>query len=450
MLPESRRARLLALAGLGVLLLAVLAGAAYLLFGRPEGDVTNTKVEFTPPKPPKKPRPAPPRGEDWPIYGRDPQRTQHAALAIHPPYRRIWTAERRSRSLLEFAPVLVRGRIFIVNNAARGSAFDARTGRRLWTRRLGTLAASSFGAWKDRLFFAPISGRKDRTPRSDVTLYSLSQRKGRILWRKRLSSAAESGPQVVKGILIVGDENGVVKGIAPRTGRTRWTYRASGAIKGGLAYDKGRVFFGDYSGEVTALRLRDGKLLWKASTSGRAFGLSGQFYGTPAVAFGRVYIGNTDGKVYSLAEGTGELAWRQSTGGYVYASAAVADVKGLGPTVYIGSYDSYFYALDARTGATRWRFRAPGRISGAASVIGDVVYFANLQNNTTFGLDVHTGRKVWSLHDGAYNPVISDGIRLYVEGYTHLYAFRPVKANNSSKASARSGHSRKRRPRAQR
>jgi outer membrane protein assembly factor BamB len=428
-LPESRWARRLTFAGAGVLLLAVLGGVAYLVWGKPEGDVSNPKVEFHAPAPKTtKPHVAPKLGEDWPIYGRTPQRTQHAPLSIHPPFKKVWVAGGKSKSLLEFAPILVHGRLYIVNNSARGSAFDARTGKRIWTRHLGTLAASSFGYWKGRLFFAPISGTKNRTARAGVVLVSLRAKNGKVLWRKPLPSAAESGPQVVGGILVLGDEAGNVYGLSPQTGRTLWRYKAGGAVKGGLAYDKGRVFFGDYSGNVTALRARDGKRVWQASTSGRAFGLSGQFYGTAAVAFGRVYIGNTDGKVYSFAESTGELAWRQSTGNYVYASAAVADVNGVGPTVFIGSYDANFYALDARTGAVRWRYHSPGRISGAASVVGNVVYFANLGNNSTAGLDVRTGKKVWGRRDGGYNPVISDGIRLYLVGYARLYALTPVKA----------------------
>lgn len=448
-LPESRWARRLTFAAAGALLIAVLAGAAYLIFGKPEGDVSNPKVEFSAPKPTPQKKLKPKLGEDWPIYGRTPQRTQAAPYpSVHPPYRQLWVAGGNSRALLEFTPILVHGHLYIVNNKARAFAYDARTGRRIWSRSLGTLSASSFGYWNGRLFYAPISGRKDRTPREAVTLYSLQAKTGKILWRKHLSSAAESGPQVVHGILVLGDENGNVYGISPRTGRTRWHYHAGGAVKGGLAYDKGRVFFGDYSGNVTALRLRDGKRLWQASTSGRAFGLSGQFYGTAAVAFGRVYLGNTDGKVYSFAERTGQLAWRKSTGSYVYASAAVDDVPRLGPTVFIGSYDSNFYALDARTGAVRWSYHSPGRISGAGTVIGNIVYFAELGTNDTIGLNTRTGRKVFGWGDGGYNPVISDGVRLYLVGYARMFALAPVSAQQQA-AARRHAAARKRRAEAQ-
>ncbi len=229
------------------------------------------------------------------------------------------------------------------------------------------------------------------------------------------------------GRVYFGSEDGTVYALKAKTGRALWTHRASGAVKGGLAYSGGRLYFGDYAGRVTALRANDGAKLWEVGTSGRTLNRSGNFYSTPAVEFGRVYIGNTDGFVYSFAASSGKLAWRHGTGGYVYAAPAVARVPGTPPTVYIGSYDGNFYALDARSGDVRWKHDAGGRISGAPTVIGRVVYFSELENKTTSGLDVRTGKRVFKLSSGAFNPAISDGRRLYVTGYSSLFAFEPRK-----------------------
>jgi outer membrane protein assembly factor BamB len=131
--------------------------------------------------------------------------------------------------------------------------------------------------------------------------------------------------------------------------------------------------------------------------------------------------------VYSFAASSGQLAWRHRTGSYVYAAPAVARVKGTPPTVYIGSYDKNFYALDARSGKVRWKFNAKGRISGAPTVIGRVVYFSELANKTTSGIDVRTGRRVFKLSSGAFNPAISDGQRLYITGYSSIFGLEPRK-----------------------
>jgi outer membrane protein assembly factor BamB len=180
---------------------------------------------------------------------------------------------------------------------------------------------------------------------------------------------------------------------------------------------------------VYAIRASDGSRVWRSSTSGRQFGLgSGNFYSTPAVAYGRVYIGNTDGRVYSFSAGSGRLAWSKSTGDFVYASPAVAQVPGGRPLVYAGSYNGRFYALDARTGAVRWSRGGNGRISGGATVIGDIVYYADLGNRRTIGLGARTGRKVFEHERGSYNPVVSDGETIYLTGYHALYALQPLTA----------------------
>jgi outer membrane protein assembly factor BamB len=124
----------------------------------------------------------------------------------------------------------------------------------------------------------------------------------------------------------------------------------------------------------------------------------------------------------------------------VYSSPAVADIGGR-PTVYAGSYDGNMYALDARTGNTRWTARGGGRISGGPTVVGKIVYFADLDSKSTYGVDASTGNRVFRRSRGAYNPVVSDGRRLYLTGYASLTALDPIHpAKHSSRRHAqRSG-----------
>jgi outer membrane protein assembly factor BamB len=93
------------------------------------------------------------------------------------------------------------------------------------------------------------------------------------------------------------------------------------------------------------------------------------------------------------------------------------------PAVFAGSYSGQFAALDARSGAVIWSKSGYGKISGAPSVIGDVVYFSSLSQRRTYALGARTGRTLWSLGRGAFNPAISDGIRVYITGYGSEYGF---------------------------
>jgi hypothetical protein len=155
-------------------------------------------------------------------------------------------------------------------------------------------------------------------------------------------------------------------------------------------------------------------------------------------------MGNTDGRVYSFGARNGALAWATGTGAYVYASPAVAEVPGLGPTVYIGSYDGNMYAFNAQSGSVRWRHPAGGKISGAATVLGKVVYYSDLGSKTTAGLDAVTGRTVFRFPDGAFTPVIADQSAIYLDGYGRIYQLLPGRkpAAKARKSKARKGKAR--------
>ncbi len=75
---------------------------------------------------------------------------------------------------------------------------------------------------------------------------------------------------------------------------------------------------------------------------------------------------------------------------------------------------------------------------GAASLIGETVYFANLRDHRRRPrFKATNGDKVWSFPSGAYNPVISDGKRLYLTGYKHIYSLKV--APEGARAKKKSG-----------
>jgi outer membrane protein assembly factor BamB len=420
------------------LLLAGGAVAVYFAFVQKQSNYNNPNAAFQtqPSTPPKKKKARPkPETFKWPIYGYTRQRTRFLDANLHPPFRILWRFT-KGKGLVEFQPILVNGVLYFVRNEGQAYAVRAKNGKMLWRRKVSSLAASS-PAWdKGRIYITTL------VPGS---ITALNAKNGKRLWRKALPSRAESSPIVVNGIVYFGSENGTVYALRAFSGKTVWTYHAGGAVKAALAYNQGRLYFGDYSGAVTALRAKTGSKAWSTATNGASFNRSGQFYSTPAVAFGRIYLGNTDSFVYSFVESNGQLAWRHGTGSYVYAAPAVGMVPGVGATVYIGSYDGNFYALNARTGGVRWTHRDGGKISGAPTVIGRVVYYSSLGNHDTLGLNVATGNRVWRYPFGAFNPVISDGQRVYLTLNSNVVGLLP-KPKAKKKPQARKKPQAKKRP----
>ena len=390
-----------------------------------EEDVRNPDVAFRPADTPTTTPKARPKGDQfrWPTYGYSAERTRELRAPdwLRPPFRQSWKLP--GSTLFEFPPVLARDLLFITNKDAALFAVDKDTGDVRWKRALGFRAASSPAAAGGLL----VATTKERDKGSEGgSVVAVSQKTGRTVWQRNLPSWSESSPVIADGTVYLGSQDGTVYALRLGDGKVKWTYDAPGPVKSGLALANGKLFFGAYGGTVHAVRAKDGSEVWSVSTSGDDFGLgSGDFYSTPAVAFGRVYIGNTDAKMYSFSTEDGELAWTKTTGDAVYSSPAVADVDGLGPTVIFGSNDGTLYAVDARSGDERWTHDAGGRIMGAPTIVGRIVYFANLDSHLSFALGLRTGRNLGRIGRGGYTPVISDGRRIYLTGYSNLYRLDP-------------------------
>jgi outer membrane protein assembly factor BamB len=415
----SVRRRLAVAAGAGLAVIAVAVGA-YLALKRP-ADVSNPDAAFKSGKPAVKPI-------DWPLYGHDRQRTRYLpAKHLDPPFgSSLWSFQ--AGKLLEFQPIAVKGRLYFMDKDGMFYALDSGTGRVQWKRRIGTLNASSPAYADGRLFAVNLE------PHQAVAIRPRPHG-SEVLWRRTLPGRSESSPLVHAGKVIFGCESGDIFALDARTGKTEWTVHTGGAVKGALAYNRGTVFADNYAGEVWALDAGNGRVKWTAHTQGAGFLHGGGAYSTPAVAWGRVYLGGLDGRVYSFVEKTGELAWSHSTGAEVYPSPAVADTPHSPPTVYVGSQDQRFYALDARTGEVRWERSPGGIVLGSSSVVGETVYVSVIGPNIgTFGYDVASGKKVFYNDQGEYNPVISDGKKVYLTGASTVRAFKPERRRAERRA----------------
>lgn len=422
----------LALVGIGA------AVAVYFAFIKAPGDVSHPNVEFTATQP--TPKPAPKKadtGSDWPLYGYDLARTRYLpGVKLRPPFVTVWG--RPGSKLIEFQPVLASGRLYYQKNDGEMLSVSAATGHVRWRRQIGGLSASAPAATGGKVYAVVNKGGAGGIAGAGPgRVVAMDGRSGKIIWSKRLASASESSPLATDGRLYLGSQDGTVYCLLAKSGRIVWRYHAGGPVKAGPALSQGRLFVVDYSGNVAALRPKNGSVIWRAGTSGRSFGRAGNFYGTPAVKFGRVYASNTDGHVYSFAASSGKLAWSQSLPGYIYAAPAVTDIPGMKPAVFVGSYGGTFAALDARSGAVIWSKSGYGKISGAPSVIGDVVYFSSLSTGRTYALGARTGRTLWSFSKGAFNPAISDGIRVYITGYGSEYGLTTRKQLAKDRAAQR-------------
>ena len=400
-------------AGLVVFLVA-LGGAGFLYRKHQGRDIRgSSSVEFvqTEPKAAKEPV-----GVIWPMYGYDAARLRAPlGFKVHPPFRRapVWTF--RAHALLEFPPAIAYSRIYIVNNSGTVFALHQQSGKVLWKYRTHRCSAASPAVGNHLVFVSLLNKPPCNASHGvDGKVIAFDAETGRIRWQRTIGPS-ESSPLFADGMVIVGDWSHDIYAFTAASGNLRWHFKAGGLVKGAISQSGNRVYFGAYDTHVYALDLHTGKQIWRASSQPR-IGRTGTFYANAAVAYGRVYIGATDGKMYSFGATSGKLRWSNGTGDFIYSSAAVW--RG---NVLVGSYDGYFYSFDAATGDIRWRFHAGAKISGSASVIDGVVYFSTLSGRT-FGLNARNGKLVWSYPTGQYAAPVASKSRLYIIGYSKLYA----------------------------
>jgi outer membrane protein assembly factor BamB len=391
--PANRRAALIAcLAVLGPLGLLGCGGSS---------QTTSTTTEAAPP-------PAP-QTTDWPTYGLDQQRTRNLPTdTVKPPYKVAWSYD--ARHLMEYSPIVVGDTLYGIDNNGEAFALNTANGKQRWRRDVATLNASA-PTYSDGLLY--VSNLEPGQ------VQALKATNGKVAWRNSLPGRTESSPLVVGNEVIAGCECGSVYAFNKTTGKQLWSTAVGGAVKASPAYDHGLVYVGDYSGQMTALRSSNGQVKWTAHAGD-------SIYGTAAVAFGHVYAGDLSGGFHAWNASSGSESWSTSTSGYVYSAATAAKTKGSPPTVYFGSYDGTVYAINALSGSTRWTESASGPVSGAGSMIGDIFYVGDLKTTQTFGFRASDGKRVFASTDGAYNPAISDGQKLYMTGVRVIYALRPA------------------------
>ncbi len=359
---------------------------------------------------------------DWPQFGRVPERTHYLAAekkALDPPLKQAWSVN--THALIEFPPAVHDGVAYVINKYGNGKAVRLSDRKVLWELnvRPSDKGKPNFVTapvyYEGKVFGAFLTGH----------VAAGDARTGKKVWVRKLDAHLESSPLAVDGTLYLGTDTTNLVALRASDGKTLWQYNAPGAIKASPSYHAGKVFFADYQSSMFALDARSGKLVWRSNTSKVPPYGRGGFFSSPAVAFGNIYAARDDGTVYAFDEKTGKVAWHFDTGAAVYGSPAVAQVPGTPPTVYIGAENGRFFALDARTGKQHWHYDVGGPIPGTATVIGRTVYTSSFKTQETTGLDVYSHKRTFHIKQAGYTPMVSDGKRLYLVGYYDVIGLEP-------------------------
>ena len=270
----------------------------------------------------------------------------------------------------------------------------------------------------------------------------------RLLWQKRSSWKHIRTPAVEQGRVYLMAHHGILSILDMKNGAE--IARISPPEPGNY---ESPVITGDClylacgNSNMTAISLKTHRVLWSRYVVPRDFTMGGEhvewIITSPAVGEKLVCFGSQDGNVYALVRTSGEPAWKHSVGSMIVSPPLLA-----GRTLYVASFDSHIRAINAETGALQWSVDLGEEVSyGSPRIQEDMLYVAGRRGSVfavevatgkmkwkrrvgqrfetavsltdtllcaadgsgIYGLNPRTGESLWSVHEGAENPLVYNG-----------------------------------------
>jgi outer membrane protein assembly factor BamB len=204
-------------------------------------------------------------GADWPQLQNGPQRQGSSPEPIDVPLERAWAVGMAPERLHPQAqPVIAGGRLFIGTAMGGFYAFEARTGRKLWSFQAGGPILHTAGVEGGKVFFGCLDG----------CVYALDVAGGKLAWKfaSGLRTGFSTAVLLAEGKVFLANRGGAYYALSQADGKVAWQRDLGVSILMSSAYDDGRVFFGAMDMCVYALDAKTGEVAWKSATlHGAAF-----------------------------------------------------------------------------------------------------------------------------------------------------------------------------------
>lgn len=374
---------------------------------------------------------------DWPQEGGTPEAVMRH-LALSGALSRAWSADIGTGSddeeRVTARPVSANGRVYTMDARARVSAFDLRTGERIWQVGLGRRSEDpgEIGggvAVGDGVIVAT-------TPFGD--LYALEPETGNYFWQVRIDGPIRGAPLVSNGRVYFLASDSRLKAHDLETGEEIWVHQGlqetAEQIGTPAPTGSGPFVLAPYaSGEIYAIRADTGQAIWSdqllRARRVTPLGAINDIDAQPVIDEGRVYVVGQGGAAAAIDLQRGIRIWDQEIAGRQTPWLA-------GDFLYLVSSESELVCLSADDGGIRWvtqmpKFEDPedneGRLTWVGPVVaGERVIVANNEGQVAF-YSPFDGSPVggFELDDGiAAAPIVVDGTLLFVTDGGELIAYR--------------------------
>jgi len=262
------------------------------------------------------------------------------------------------RAELNAGPVIAGGKIYTIDTGATVRAFDAASGRALWSYRID-------GPKQDRdVAFGggvSIGGGKVFATSGYGIAVALNADSGAQVWKVTLGGPLRGAPAVEGDRVYAMSQDNQMFALNAATGETLWdatgTSEQAGLLSAGApAVALDTVVVGFSSGELNALRVENGRVAWQdaLARTGRttALGALSDIDAPPVIDRGRVFAIGHGGRMASLELATGQRLWEQSLSGVSLPLVA-------GEYVYVVTVDAELVCMTRSDGKIKWVKQLP-------------------------------------------------------------------------------------------
>ncbi|MEG9883246.1 MAG: PQQ-binding-like beta-propeller repeat protein [Hyphomicrobiales bacterium] len=253
-------------------------------------------------------------------------------------------------------PIVVAGRVFVLDAGGRVRAFDARSGVLVWSK---SLVAGGDGSDTPGGGIAS-DGSHIYASTAFGDIVALSADNGEEIWRRSFTVPFRAAPTVSNGRLYAISVDNRVIVLSTGDGKTMWTFKGVGEQAAVLsaaspAVSAGVVVVPTSAGELIAFGTKDGVPRWTVTLSSLA-GLSPvaglNTVASPAIANGVVYAIAHSGHMAAFDLRDGHRLWECDIAGTQMPWVA-------GNSVFVLSDSSTLAAVSTRNGKVRWTLALP-------------------------------------------------------------------------------------------
>jgi outer membrane protein assembly factor BamB len=279
-------------------------------------------------------------------------------------------------------PAIADGVVYVGANDGKLRAFNARTGKELWSVDTGA-----------EILAQPLVAGGKVYSANGLGLVSASTTAGKKVWSFTAGDAVYSSPVLAEGKVIFGCNNGWLYAVDAATGALAWVNKdGTYSIESKPFVWNGKVYYGAWDQFIRCVNAKDGKLVWQQLGEGSRVAKGAKRYYSPAdampvVAEGKLVIADRNMMVSILNAETGEPAGSLKG---VSATGLSED----GKFVYLRKLNGQLAKIDS-SGKELWSARAHlGAIPTAPTEKAGVVYVCS-GKGTVSALAADSGKLLW-------------------------------------------------------